>query len=122
MDYLFLKPDRINCYSFFNEISKRNVVFSIYIFGWFRSPYHGDGVLPTLCADRLPEAKHLFSLIHFSILRFQQELVMNPFDLPLVIFCTYTRPRLCVQGCHQEHSGSASENDDETICGDTFRR
>ena len=34
---LFLKQDRINCYSFSNEISKRISVYPFYIFGCFKS-------------------------------------------------------------------------------------
>ena len=78
--YLFLKQDRINCYSFSNEISKRISVNPIYIFGCFKSFYHGDCVLPALCADRLRVAGRRFSLINLSILRFQQQLVMRPFN------------------------------------------
>ena len=77
MQYLFLKQDRINCYSFFNEISKRTFVYPIYNFGCNRSSYHGLFLI--LCADRFPVTKHLFSL-HFTIQGFQQEMLMGQFD------------------------------------------
>ena len=78
MKYLFLNADRINCFSFFNEISKRIFIYPIYTFGCYRSSYHG--VFPTFCANRFPLTKHLLGLINFTILGFQQEVLTGQFD------------------------------------------
>ena len=78
MKYLFLNPDRINCFSFFNAISKRIFIYPIYTFGCYRS-FHRS-VFPTFCADRFPVTKHLLSLINFTILWFQQEVLIGQFD------------------------------------------
>ena len=78
MKHLFLNQDRINCFSFFNEISKRIFIYPIYTFGCYRSFY--QSVFPTFCADRFPVTKHLLSLINFTILCFQQEALIGQFD------------------------------------------
>ena len=104
MQYLFLKQDRINCYSFFNEISKRIFVYPIYNFGCYRSSYHG--VFPTFWADRFQVTKHLLSLINFTILGFQQEVLMGVWwHVSLVIFCGHVRLRFCGYCLYVEHSG-----------------
>ena len=78
MKYSFLNQDRINCFSFFNEISKRIFIYPIYTFGCYRYSYHG--VFPTFCANRFPLTKHLLGLINFTILGFQQEVLTGQFD------------------------------------------
>ena len=95
MKYLFLNKDRINCFSFFNEISKRIFIYPTYTFGCYRSFY--QSVFPTICADRFPVTKHLLSLINFTTLCFQQEVLMGVWrHVSSVIFCGHVRLRFCV--------------------------